>query len=290
MTEWNLCRFAKYYSRLVTSPDTVSNVVYTLKSVNELMGYGPVQTTKLLKWLLKGLKREMARATKQATPMNPAILKRIRSVVNMQDLSEVVAFALCLVGFFLFLRASNMVPPTRAEFDAEKQLTRQDFRMGQDAIVVDIKWSKTIQFKQKLLQVPLLPVADEDICPVFWVQKVFRLIPAGPLDPAFGIPDKGKITVLSYSQLNTRLQRWLGRLGLPRSYLTPHSMRHGGATYAGRVNICAEAVKLIGDWASDAYKLYMEWSFKRRFEALKKMAVEAPKHACKDFNFSLSDF
>lgn len=279
MTEWNLCRFAKYYSRLVRSADTVSNVIYTLKSVNVLMGCGPVHTTKLLVWLLKGLKREMARAVNQATPMNPAILKQIRSVVDEHDVSELVAYTLCLVGFFLFLRASNMVPPSRAEFDPEKQLTRQDFRMEQDAILVDIKWSKTIQFKQKLLQIPLLPVTDEDICPVFWVQRMFRKIPAGPEDPAFGVPEKGRITALSYSQLNTRLQRWLGRLGLPLGYLTPHSMRHGGATYAGRVNICDEAVKLIGDWASDAYKLYMKWSLKKRFVALRKMAQKAPEHA-----------
>lgn len=221
----------------------------------------------------------MARPTKQATPLTPALLKRLRALINDRNKEDVVIFTLCLVGFYLFLRASNLVPSSRTEFNPNKQFTRQDFRIKGDAIVVDIKWSKTVQHMQKLLQVPLLPVADPDICPVTWVHKMMTLVPAGPLDPAFCLRVKGEMLPISYSQLYDQLQKWSARLNLRPWALTPHAMRRGGASYAARVDLPGWAIALIGDWASSAYESYIDWSLKKKYSALKVMADKAPQCA-----------
>lgn len=261
------------------SADTVKNAVTSVKTLNQLAGLGPVQTTKFLPWHLKGLKKLMVRGTKQATPMTAAILKQIRAVLDETDPLETVTFALCLVGFHLFLRASNLVPSSRKSFDPNKQLVRQDFRMTDNAIVVDIKWSKTAQHLNKVIQVPLLPVANEDICPVYWIQKVFKLVPAGPMDPAFSVIKNGKLEPVSYSQLYTRLKNWGAQIRIPTDRLTPHALRRGGALYAARVDLPGWAIALIGGWASSAYKLYIDWSLKKKFQVLKKVVHKAPRHA-----------
>lgn len=285
ITQWNLCRFAQYYAKFVESADTVKNAVYSLKSINELAGFAPVDTSKLLDWHLKGLKKVMPRPVNQAKALNPALLKRIRYVLDETDPVEVVAYVICLVGFFLFLRASNLVPGSRKDFDPNKQLARQDIRIYMNAVVVDIKWSKTVQFNEKLLQVPLLPVADVDICPVSWVLELLRQVPGEPMDPVFAVVERNKLVPVSYSQLRTRMKNWTNRLNLTNIRLTPHSMRRGGSTYAHRINISADAVQLIGDWASDAYKRYYTWSFKKRYDALKVMAEKAPRHARSEYSY-----
>lgn len=71
--------------------------------------------------------------------MTPAILKAIRLQLNDANITDVVTYALCLVGFFLFLRSSNLVPKSRHRFDPFKQLTRQDIRIAGDMVLVDIK-------------------------------------------------------------------------------------------------------------------------------------------------------
>ena len=117
--------------------------------------------------------------------MTPAVPKKICGIIDVTDIQEVVAYTLCVVGFFLFLRALNLTSNSRETFDPSKQFTRADIHLTQEAVVADIKYSKVIQFQERLLQVPLLLVADEDICPVYWVRKIIELVLAWPQDLLF---------------------------------------------------------------------------------------------------------
>lgn len=42
---------------------------------------------------------------------------------------------------------------------------------------------------------------------------------------------------------------------------TGHSFRRGGATYAFRSGVPGELIQVMGDWKSDAYKRYFDFSF-----------------------------
>ena len=44
------------------------------------------------------------------------------------------------------------------------------------------------------------------------------------------------------------------------SIFTGHSFRRGGATWAFQAGIPGELIQICGDWASDAYKQYLEFS------------------------------
>ena len=58
-----------------------------------------------------------------------------------------------LVMFLLMARKSNMVPSPYADIDPAKQLLRQDVRKLPNMIVVLIKWSKTNQLGNRLLEI-----------------------------------------------------------------------------------------------------------------------------------------
>ena len=41
-------------------------------------------------------------------------------------------------------------------------------------MMFEIRWTKTLQFRQKVLRFPVLPARNKAICPVFWVHKMIR--------------------------------------------------------------------------------------------------------------------
>ena len=53
-----------------------------------------------------------------------------------------------------------------------------------------------------------------------------------------------------------------------------HSLHGGGATFTYQSNMEGEMIKLLGDWASDCYKRYIDISMDQRYESMKAF-VEA---------------
>ena len=48
----------------------------------------------------------------------------------------------------------------------------------------------------------------------------------------------------------------------------------GGATFAYQADLQAEMIKLLGDWASDCFKRYIDVSMEKRYDSMKAF-VEA---------------
>ena len=69
-----------------------------------------------------------------------------------------------LLGFFAFLRLSNLCPHSAASFDILKHLTKGDVFFHNNGVKILIKWSKTLQLSNqaKLISLPLL---NTSLCP-----------------------------------------------------------------------------------------------------------------------------
>ena len=208
--------------------------------------------------------------TKQMQPITPEMLVRIFDVVDFTNLTDMVAWVATLVGFTLFLRRSNLVPESMTTFDPEKQFRRKDFNVIDplSAMMAEVRWSKTIQFKEKVLRLPILPATNKSICPVLWVHYMFEQIPGDPEDPMFMIPSKGEKLALSANQLVARIRKWLTLIGEEPEKYALHSLRRGGATFALQCDIKGEMIKLLGDWASDAWRRYCDISMEQRYDTM----------------------
>ena len=77
----------------------------------------------------QGLKRVMPHIIKQAAPITPEILVKLSKLVNYNDITEVIAWTATLLGFYMFLRKSNLVPDTMHSFNGEQQFRRQDIHI-----------------------------------------------------------------------------------------------------------------------------------------------------------------
>ena len=267
-----ICRFGQHLARTFKSPDSVGNYLSAIRTFSALLGLViPDPKEKQMQMFIQGLKRLLDHEVKQAAPITPEILIRMSRVVNYTCHTDMVAWVATLIGFTMFLRKSNLVPDAMDAFDPKMQFRRQDFNITGpfSAMMAEISWAKNIQFRQKILRLPILPVANKAICPVLWVHYMIHKTPALPSDPAFTIWDNGQKAALSANQLVARIRKWLKLIKEHEEDYSLHSLRRGGATFAYQCNIEAEMIKRLGNWASDAYKRYIDVSMDERYDSMK---------------------
>ena len=146
-------------------------------------------------------------------------------------------------------------------------------------IIVDLRWSKTRQKMGKVLQLPLLPLVAKDICPIHWLKRMVRAVPGDSTSPLFlTTPVKGKGYVpLTYGRLGEQLKDWADKVLGTKEGWTLHCLRQGGVTWCFNVDITTEAIRLMGDWASDAYKNYLDMDLYKRAESMQKFKAGIDK-------------
>ena len=228
-----------------------------------------------------GLKRVMDHTIKQAEPITPQLLLRMSKVVNYRDRIEIIAWTATLLGFYMFLRKSNLVPDAMDKFQPLHQFRRSDINLlGLElAMMCEIRWTKTLQDWQKVLRFPVLPTDNKAICPVFWTHLMIQQNPGQSHEPLFLIQTPGGVLCLSANQLIYRIRKWLKLIGEHELSYSLHSLRRGGATFAYQSNLEAEMIKLLGGWASDCYKRYIDVSIDKRYDSMKAF-VEALNRLC----------
>ena len=255
-----LCRFGQHLKTTFQSADAIGNYLSGIRTCLAMLGQDiPNPLDRQMAMFTQGLKCIVVRAVKQAAPITPELLLKMSAAVDLNAITEIVAWTATLLGFYMFLRKSNLVPDTMHSFDPNQQFTRQDIHISQaqGPVMVQIRWSKTIQFRQRILRVPVLPAENKKICPVFRLHYMVNHVPGEPLGPTFTLPATQPGLALLYNQLIARFRKWLQIIGQDSSQYSLHSLRRGGATFAYQSNIEAEMIKVMGDWSSDAYKRHI---------------------------------
>ena len=79
-----------------------------------------------------------------------------------------------LLGFFAFMRLSNLAPHALGLFDETRHLTGEDVMFTEDHAKVIIKWSKTIQTRDRIQCVTLPKLRNKIICPHRALRVLFR--------------------------------------------------------------------------------------------------------------------
>lgn len=217
-----------------------------------------------LELLLRGIKMELMCAVKQSKPITPRILWEIYQLIDTGNPFHVVCYTALLLGFYLFLRSSNLVPKSVAGFEPGNQLMRQHVTTWNGLTLVQIHWSKTIQYKQKVLRLPLIASEVTQICPVFWVHCMMAMVPARPDEPLFSVPSGQGNRPLTYDQLRRQLASWVEGTGRSAADYSLHGLRRGGASWGLQSGITGPEIQVMGDWASLAYLRYLDTDLERR--------------------------
>ena len=124
--------------------------------------------------------------------------------------------------------------------------------------IITVRWSKTIQFKQKELHIPLPRISASPCCPITALLLTLAQLPmsSGPV-PLFCYLSPSGPFVLYLGQC-------LSNLGLEPSKFPGPSLRRGGVSFAMQFGLPLEWVKMQGDWASNAVECNIQPAFSMR--------------------------
>ena len=263
-TEWQLVQFARYIANGVTCFNTVKAYLSVIKRAHEIGKFYFPKEVQLLQLELKGIRFELAGPVKKAIPITPSILMEIYKHVKLSLPVHVACYTALVVRFCLFLRRSNLVPETQIGFNKDEQLTRKDvFKFGK-ILVVDIRWHKSHQYKDKDLFLPLIPAKSMQVCPIIWLNYLMSKNGGSRDDPLFAYRQGGKLIPLTTEVLSKQLKDWIELCGKNPDGFTLHGLRCRGANHALTSGIGGEDLKLMGDWCSNAYMTYLDLSLDRR--------------------------
>jgi len=162
-------------------------------------------------------------------------------------------------------RLANIVPQSRKHFDPARNLTRRDVIFNEHGLIVTFKCTKTIQFGERKLHIPLLPISGSPLCPVTAFRRMIHLVPGRSSQALFLLPGEQSVHLLTKRRFIDEFRRSLVAAGIPNANCyRGHSFRRGAATWAFNHGIPGELIQLYGDWSSDAYKLYLEFGLESK--------------------------
>lgn len=258
----------RYVAFLATklSFSSVRQYLNVVRLIHMEAGHGnPLTDNWFLSTLMKGLRRKKGDATSQKLPITRDILQGILRLLNLDRSFDVTFWATCLVGFFSFFRKSNLLVQSWGQFDPQKHLCCSDVRFCESGVILSVRWSKTIQFRQRILEIPLPRIPGSPFCPSSALLLCLRLLPPvqGPR-PLFCYMSSSGLRPITHAEFVTCLRKYLNQLGIDASKYSGHSFRRGGASLALQCGLPTELIKLQGDWASSAYEKYVNPSLELR--------------------------
>ena len=195
------------------------------------------------------------------------------SHLDLTSPQDSAIWCLFTVAFFSFLRKSNLTAPSPRRFDPTRHLCRDDIKFTSQGVVLRIKWSKTLQHKDRLLFVPLPLIPGSPLCPVTAILQFFSLVPAPASAPFFCVPRNGSLRPLTYTDFTSSIKSLISRIGLHPTEFSPHSFRRGGATFAFQAGVPERLIQRHGDWRSDAYRRYLALPLSQRTMVADLMAA-----------------
>ena len=260
-----MCLYAQFLSHSFV-PDSIKNYLSGVKLLHIILGFEyPFSGNILLNLTLRGISRGAQHTPRRANPITPLILIAIQRVVDFTCPLQSSVFATALLLFSLMLRLGNVLPPSINSFSPSKFLTKSRISVTDEGLLVSLMHTKTLQFGNRILHLPVLRVHDSVLCPVTAYTHALTFSSGSDSGPLFSFSLLGHSHVLTKDLFIKTFRALAQQAGVssPSSF-TGHSFRRGGASFAFQVGIPGEYIQIAGDWASDCYKSYLDVSMEAK--------------------------
>ena len=118
--------------------------------------------------------------------------------------------------------------------------------LGLSCFKITIRYSKTIQFGQRLLVLPFVACKDIRLCPVRALLTHLGSDSLSPTRPLFNFRLNGSEVTLTHAMFVKRLRSGLINTRFNPNELSCHSFRRGGASLAFECGLSPVQIKLRG--------------------------------------------
>ena len=261
------------------SPASISCYLNVIRLLHLESGFpNPLHHNFYLSSLLRGIRRNLSTPPKQKLPMTPSILLSMYTQLDLSNPIMVSFWAASLVAFFCFFRKSTLLPNSSVH-NCSTQMCVSDVTISDSLALIKVKHTKTLQFRDRLLQVPLPLIPGSPLCPVTPLRSLLHpSLPIPPHAPLFSYPlPKGGYSFLTHNSFSRLLRLTLSSCGISPSDYSGHSFRRGGASFAFSLGVPSELIKAQGDWSSDVYIRYLSSPLSDRIKLANLMAHNVPK-------------
>ena len=202
----------------------------------------------------------MKNKVKQAQRLTPEIMLDILAYLNLNKQTDLVFWAILVIGFFGMLHKSNLIPDSVDTFDGVKLLMHGHVYFVGEIVILRITWAKNLQCRQKVLEIPLMPIPGSTLC-LITVLKLLLAKSGSKHLPLFNI--KGCVA-FTYAQFHNKFRKVLKKAGYREKAFSSHSMRRGSVVWAFWSGVPESLIKVHGNWSSDVYKQYLEFQVEIR--------------------------
>ncbi len=266
------CRYIMFLANSLKSYTSLKNYINGVRVFHLCNGVAFEWLTNFeVRLILQSVRRKLSDTPFAKLPIEPWILRRMYPLLNFACSEDATLWCSFLVAFFAFLRKSNVVPPSQRAFNPLRHLSRHNITRTSYGLLLKLQLTKTIQFKQRILQIPIAAIPGSILDPVAAFDRMCTLAPAAAHSPAFLYWKDGSLVSLTHSLFTTRLRHLLGVIGLQPHSFSGHSFRRGGLSFGFRANVPIELLKAHGDWRSDAYLRYLTFSPDQQLVVTKSM-------------------
>ena len=240
LTPINLGRYIAFLSSRL-SLRSMWQYVSIVRLLHVEAGYRDPNQSQYIISLFKGAKRVLGDTAAPKLPITPDILKSIFTHLDFRNTRDITFWAACLAAFFSFFRKSNLFVHSLAEFKPAQHLTRESVSFHTKGMVLTVTWTKTIQFRQRTLHIPLPRIPGSFLCPAQALLLSMKMAPAPQHSYPLHITHRG-VTPLTYAGFLSRLKQCLQLAGIPPTRYSGHSFRRGGATFALECGIAPDLI------------------------------------------------
>ena len=227
----SICQYAAFLARTLKF-SSIRNYLTIISLLHKEFSLpNPIQDNWVVKSLLQGIKRVKGGEINQKLPITPEILLGIRSKLNLRHSFDASFWAVCLVAFYGLFRKSHLLPTSNQLFDPTKQFTLGDFTFHPWGLLLKVGWSKTIQFRERMVYIPIPRIPNSPICAFQAVVNAFGFIQTAKRTcHAFSWIDHKSLLIhcLTYRSFLAKLKTCLGLLGYHTTKYAGHSFHRGG--------------------------------------------------------------
>ena len=204
----------------------------------------------------------------KSVKINRSIVVNKKHIIDLDMLNHIIKHcdtlylgvvfkAVFLLAFFGFLRLSNITPHSLTSFDSSRHLCAGDLIFTKKFLKVILKWSKTIQARDKVHLITLPRVRGSKLCPFNACRQAMALYSPDSNDPLFQYKINSTWVVLTDTRIRKCLSKINVKMGLPKNYFTFHAFRRSGATLAYKSQVSVQRIKDHGSWASECVWTYI---------------------------------
>jgi integrase len=162
-----------------------------------------------------------------------------------------------IYAYMALLFISNNAPPSIVGFNPIRHLHRGDVTLHSGYLVINLRWTKTLQRYRQLARIKLFPIPNSSLCPLKAFCQLQCSYPVRPTDPFLSHRTDGALYLITQSDLRRVLKKLVGALGF-HNKKTFHAFGRSRTSLAYASGISIDTIQAHGTRASDALWCYSD--------------------------------